>query len=116
MITHLMHNQRLIGVFTLLLGLVVLIVPVTYYDYIDYIIRNSVSQIGQDNISLELKNAAIHLYNGHPIKQINAWVLFVMGLAGAILLYISTFLLFNRAEKIKKLFSIQYWQEFTLLP
>lgn len=116
MIHRLKHNQRLLGACLLLIGIAILIVPITYYGYIDYVIHNSAAQVSQDNITLELKNAAIHLYNGHPIKQIKPWILFSMGLVGALFIYLSAFLLFKRADKIKQLFTFKYWQEFKLLP
>lgn len=112
----LISNQRVIGAILLLLGVAVLILPLTYYGYIDYVINNSVSQLSSNDISLDLKNAAIHLYNGHPIKEMNTFILIGLSIIGSLFIYVALFFITNKASKLKLLITKKYWQEFKLLP
>ncbi len=91
-------------------------VPATYYGYIDYVIQNSVILLNIDEAPLELKQAAIQIFNGHPIMHLDTNMLLSMAFLGCVIIYVSILVLINKASVLRSLFTKAYWKKFTLLP
>jgi hypothetical protein len=108
--------RRTVAVSLFLLGLSVFSLVVTYYSYIDWVIYNTSVMMNVDSVTLEIKNAAIQLYNGHPIKLIDNTVVISIAFLSLFVMYLGALIFMMNKKSLLNIFTKRYWTNFTLLP
>ena len=108
--------NKLLGFSFSIIGLILCFLPLTYYGYLDYVIYNSVVMLNLDSITLELKDAAIQLFNGHPILKVSNTYLITLAFLGVIFIFIGVLAFIGKLSYLKEILTKKYWTEFKLTP
>lgn len=107
-----MNKKNILSVFFMLLGVAFLLLPMTYYGFLDYIVENTVISMNISKDTLETEKAAMAIYSGAELTFIPAWVLNLLASLGLLSVYASIAILFVG----KKAFTKEYWTTFRIKP
>lgn len=114
--TALISKKRIFGISLLVTGGIIAALPFAYYGYLEYVIGNSVIMLNFDDANISLRQAAIQIFNGHPISKIPLKYLLSVSFTGILISYLGTFLASSSKHTVKSIFTKEYWKTFKVLP
>tara|TARA_B100000749_G_C18445468_1_gene474107 strand:- start:3431 stop:3769 length:339 start_codon:yes stop_codon:yes gene_type:complete len=112
----LISKKRILGISLLITGSIIATLPFVYYGYLEYVIGNSVIMLNFDDANISLRQAAIQLFNGHPISKMPLKYLLSVSSIGIFIAYLGVFISSSRKHSIRSIFTKDYWKTFKLLP
>jgi hypothetical protein len=105
-------NKNVISGVLIVLSLLVLYTPATYYGFLDYVINNTVINMNLDRDTIETEKASVAIFNGAGLNFLSNITLCLMTIAGMLLLYTGMIVKFIGTEVLTK----AYWINFRIRP
>jgi hypothetical protein len=101
-------KEHWISILLAVVAAILLFIPATYFGLISYMVKNSIIMLNISEMTDEMIQASVGLYNGMVIEIVPIWVNFLLAFMGIFSLYISVYLIKYKDNK-KAILRKSYW-------
>ncbi len=100
-----------VSILLIVLSGVLLFIPLTYFGFLSYMVKNSVVMLNIAEMTEAMVQASVGLYNGMVIKVLPVWVVYMLAVLGGVCAYMSVYLVKYHDNK-RAILRKDYWLKY----